>query len=221
MSETNGVPVRRLILVPALITFAVTILRLGGELMDWSPALFSREAGGAGALIGIVWLVPIFGIVFAMKLAAMGYGPPGVGRALGFVLLGLLASVAIVAVGVATVKFPARVVVLPLAAGTAVLIAWRGWPALSRTLMAYGLAARIPVALIMLPAILGRWGTHYDAPPPGFPPLSPLLTWFLIGLIPQLTIWVAFTLVVGALVGTIAVALTRRGAKAQPATHAA
>jgi hypothetical protein len=54
--------IRRLIVVPAVITFAVTLLRLVGELQHWSPRFFSREPGGAGAIIGIVWLVPIFGV---------------------------------------------------------------------------------------------------------------------------------------------------------------
>ena len=48
--ETN---VRQLILVPAVITLGVTLLRLVGELAGWSPALFNREAGGGGALVGI------------------------------------------------------------------------------------------------------------------------------------------------------------------------
>src|SRR5258708_7285973 len=33
---------------------------------------------------------------------------------------------------------------------------------LAATLLLYGLAARIPVALITIPAVLGNWGTHYD-----------------------------------------------------------
>jgi hypothetical protein len=32
----------KLILVPAVITFGVTLLRLVGELQGWSPALFNR-----------------------------------------------------------------------------------------------------------------------------------------------------------------------------------
>src|SRR5881409_1708216 len=43
----------RLVRVPALITLGVTLLRLIGELQGWSPALFSRQAGGGGALVGI------------------------------------------------------------------------------------------------------------------------------------------------------------------------
>ena len=65
----------RLVLVPAVITLAVTLLRLVGELQNWSSTLFNREAGGGGALIGIVWLVPIFGVYFALRLAREGEGP--------------------------------------------------------------------------------------------------------------------------------------------------
>lgn len=58
------------------------------------------------------------------------------------------------------------------------------WPALGRTLLAYGLAARIPVALLMLVAMLGNWGTHYDARP-SYPQMSTLGWWVAIGLAPH------------------------------------
>src|SRR3989442_9935406 len=73
---------RRLILGPALITLAITLLRLVGELSRWSPSLFNREPGGPGALVGIVWLIPVFGIYFALRLARAGERPTGVGRTL-------------------------------------------------------------------------------------------------------------------------------------------
>jgi hypothetical protein len=94
----------------------------------------------------------------------------------------------------------------------ALLVGLQAWPALGRTLLAYAFAARIPVALLMLVAIFGNWGTHYDVPPyPGFPTMAPLLKWFYIGLLPQLTIWIAFTVVVGSLFGIVAGAIARRG----------
>ena len=49
-----------LIRIPAMITLVVTVLRLLGELQHWSPFWFNSQPGGGGALIGIVWLVPIF-----------------------------------------------------------------------------------------------------------------------------------------------------------------
>lgn len=75
---------------------------------------------------------------------------------------------------------------------------------------AYGFAARVPAVLVMLVAMLGNWGTHYDVAPPDFPEMGALSKWFLIGLLPQLTIWIWFTLVVGGLFGAIAVGVTGR-----------
>ena len=42
---TNGVSMRKIILVPSVITLAVTLLRLTGELMGWSKTLFNPAAG--------------------------------------------------------------------------------------------------------------------------------------------------------------------------------
>jgi hypothetical protein len=83
------------------------------------------------------------------------------------------------------------------------------WPALGRTLLAYGLAARIPVALLMLVAMLGNWGTHYDARPSS-PAMSTLGWWVAIGLVPQLFFWIWYTIVFGALFGIVAAAIARR-----------
>ena len=97
MSESTAtLSIRRLIAVPALITLAVTLLRLVGELQRWSPKFFSREAGGAGAIVGIVWLVPIFGIYFALKLSRAGQGPTSRGRAIGFALAAVVAQFAFI-----------------------------------------------------------------------------------------------------------------------------
>jgi hypothetical protein len=62
----------------------------------------------------------------------------------------------------------------------------------------------------MLAAILGNWGTHYDVAPPNFPAMSPLAKWLLIGLMPQMTIWIWFTIAAGALLGAITAAVTAR-----------
>ena len=205
----------RLILVPAVITLAVTLLRLTGELLEWSSALFNRSAGGGGAVVGIVWLVPIFGIYFALRLAREGAGPGRLLRALGFVLLALVlmpaAGAAAGAAGLDPTGIP-MLVLFAVISIVVVVVALRAWPELGRVLVAYGLAARIPVAIVMLVAILRDWGTHYDVPPtPDFPQMAPIAKWFWIGLVPQLTIWVAFTVVVGMLFGLIAVAIVHRG----------
>jgi hypothetical protein len=214
MGEFTAMRHGRLILIPAMITLAVTLLRLAGELLEWSPVLFNRSAGGGGAIVGIVWLVPIFGIYFALRLARDGEGPGRLLRALGLVFLALLLVPAFgSAAGAAGVDPNSRTMLLLLVAASvgAVLLAFTAWGGLARVLVVYGLAARIPVAIVMLIAILANWGTHYDVPPPGFPEMGPLAKWFWIGLIPQMTFWIAFTVVVGMLLGLIAVAIVHRG----------
>ena len=214
----NDVSIKKLILVPSLITLAVTLLRLTGELMQWSPRFFNREAGGGGALVGIAWLVPVFGIYFGLQLAKAGLGPVGVGKAIGLAFLGFaimpLGGFLAMRAGMAPQSTAIFAVFIVLAIVGAV-IAYYGWPALGRVLLAYGLAARIPVVVVMLVAMLGNWGTHYDVAPPNFPPMSTLGKWFAIGVVPQLTIWIWFTIAAGAVCGAIAGAIAAR--RRQPA----
>ena len=209
----NALPIKKLILVPAVITLAVTLLRLVGELMHWSTMLFNPAPGGGGAVVGIAWLVLVFGVMFALNLAAAGERPAGVGPAIGYPLLGFAllpaAGFAATALG-APPASPPFFGVLVVTSIVGAFVAFRGWPTLGRTLLAYGLAARIPVAVIMLIAMLGNWGTHYDAAPPGFPEMGPIPKWLLIGVVPQLTIWIWFTMAVGALCGGIALAVRDR-----------
>ena len=208
----KNVALRDLILVPSVITLAVTLLRLVGELQGWSPRLFNREPGGGGALVGIAWLVFVFGAWFAWKLIDQGHFPEGAFRPLGYGLLGFVLSIAVVfGAQKLGLPFAASLAIFAVASLVALFIAMRGWPALGRVLVAYGLAARIPVIIVMLVAMLGNWGTHYDvAPPdPNFPEMGVLQKWFLIGVVPQLTAWMSFTVVFGMISGGV-VALARR-----------
>jgi len=198
-----------LILTPALITLAVTVLRLIGELQHWSPRFFSREAGGAGAVVGIVWLVPIFAVYFAWKLAKASLAP-GAGRVIahGAVSFGLM--VLTIVVGHQTIPSQrAQFGVYLVASVIAAWIAYRGWPALGRTLLLYGLAARI----------YANWGTHYDVPPPNFPEMAPLPKWFMIGFLPQMFMWIPFTIYLGTLFGGLA--LLAAGRRREPAVAGA
>ena len=208
----NEIETRKLILVPAVITLVVTLLRLTGELLHWSKALFNPAPGGGGAIVGIAWLVPVFGIYFGWRLARAGLAG-ATGRAAGFALLGFLimpaGGFAAVKLGIPQLSLVLLGVYVVLSVVGAV-IAYRGWPALGRVLLAYGLAARIPVALVMLAAMLGNWGTHYDVAPPDFPAMSPIAKWLVIGLAPQITVWIWFTMALGALVGAITAAVTGR-----------
>ncbi|HXB53948.1 MAG TPA: hypothetical protein VN461_04135 [Vicinamibacteria bacterium] len=215
----NEVQIKKLILVPSVITLAVTLLRLAGELMHWSPTLFNTQAGGGGAIVGIAWLVLVFGAYFGWKLANAGQGPAAVGPAILYSIVGFALVPALgfgaVKLGLPAQGFAAFGTFLVLSLIGAV-VAYRAWPALGQTLLAYGLAARIPVTIVMLFAILGNWGTHYDVSPPDLRDMNPIAKWFLIGVLPQLTIWIWFTIAGGAVLGTLAVAVTGRGRR--PAT---
>ncbi len=108
--------------------------------MNLPAWLANKQAGGIGAVIGISWLPPIFGIYFARKLMAKS---------------GKL------------------------------------WWNLLKTLFLYGLAARIPVIIIMGLAIYGNWNTHYNAFPPGsFSHASPTVKFLEGGVLVQLIWWV-------------------------------
>ena len=211
MKESNfDFSTSRLLLAPALITLAITLLRLVGELNHWSPALFNREPGGGGALIGIVWLVPILGVYFALRLRKAGRGPSSRGRAIAHALAAVALFAILMAVAIRVVPtMIGRLALINLAAALAAWVACRGWPALGRTEFAYALAARIPVAVVMLIAMAANWGTHYEGAPPGFPEMALLPKWLLIGLLPQLVFWVGFTVVVGCLFGGLTLLFQR------------
>jgi hypothetical protein len=213
----------RLVLVPGIITLAVTLLRLTGELNQWSRTFFNPEAGGGMAIAGIWLLVPIFGIYFALKLSGSGQTVHGY-RTLGFAALAIA-----VFVGISFAVPPilgldpsqptiAVFAIFVVASLIALGLAYYGSGALGRVLLAYGLAARIPVILVMLVAILGNWGTHYDVLPPGSPEMGVWTKWILIGVVPQLTLWMAFTVTLGALFGGLALVIAeRRHTAARPA----
>ncbi len=210
-----------LIAIPALITLAITILRLVGELEHWPSPWFSNAAGGGLAIVGISWLPLIFGPYFAVKLARSGNTPSSAWRPIGFALLGVaimvvtgLAASALHILG----SFPAGFALFLVAFAVAGALQYPGWPGLFRVLIAYGYAARIPIAILMFFAFQGNWGTHYDSLPPTAPTLSLWPKYISFGLLPQMIVWVGFTLMAGSLFGGIAATLARRGKPAAEAT---
>lgn len=186
---------------PALITLCVTLLRLAGEKLGGAPELFDTVAGGGAAIVGIAWLVPVFGFVFGWKLYSRGVAPPPLRRAIGLPLAALLLAPLVVWLGglARSLSWTAHLAWWGAASAVAALVAVAAWPALGRLLAVYALLARVPVALVMAAAMAFSWGTHYDALPPGFPAMSVLARWLWLGLLPQLTIWVALTIAVGSL----------------------
>lgn len=202
----------QMIQIPAIITLAITLLRLIGELQHWSPRFFNPEPGGPGAIVGIVWLVPIFGIYFALKLARQEGGPDSKGKAIGLQLLGIAIFFGAGYVGFAF-KWEYTGYILMMVSWIVFAIAWGS---LAKTLFAYAFAARIPVVIVMAIAIWNNWKTHYNAfpPPDQFPFTTFMGKFWHGGVLPQLIFWVAFTLAVGGLVGIITSFFVRKPALA-------
>jgi ketosteroid isomerase-like protein len=203
---------------PALVALGVTLLRLAGELRGWSEAWFSRATSGLvpeGAvswLVGITWLALPFGAWFAWRLGRSGAPPRSPGRAFLVALLAL----AVLYGGTRLVPrlelgFPGFLFAIWTVGVLAAVVAWLAWPALGRSLLAYGLLSRATVAVVMLLAMRGRWGTHYDyADMPRVFELPFWATYLLFALLPQVVFWVAYTVVLGALAGTLVAAWRRR-----------
>jgi hypothetical protein len=87
----------------------------------------------------------------------------------------------------------------------------RPYRSLAKTLIAYGYAARIPVFVITVLAIMGQWGTHHEkfGPDPAQQPSF----WAKVGLTAafQLVAWVfVWTLGTGMLTGGLTLLLLRR-----------
>ena len=224
VAPQSSMNVGRLIAVPAAISLAVTVLRVAGELGHWSDRWFEPVTrgivpSGVSWMFGISWLPVPFGIYFALKLLAAGDGPASTARALGCALSGLLLAAGmlfVIPVLNARFRLFSRSLLLYLAIIWAVMAAAAllqrfSWPGLFKTLLAYGLAARVPVVVVMFLAMRGRWGTHYDyVDVPPFQAL-PLLERFLkTAFLPQLIFWVSFTILLGSIAGSITAAVARR-----------
>jgi hypothetical protein len=208
----------RMALPPALVALAVTLLRLAGELRGWSEAWFSRATSGlvpAGAvswLVGITWLALPFGAWFAWRLVRSGAARPPAAHGLFLAVLALLALYGGTRlVPLLRLGFPGFLLAIWTVGVLAAVVAWRAWPALGRPLLAYGVLSRAVVALVMLLAMHGRWGTHYDyADMPRVLDLPFWTAYVMLAFIPQLVFWVAYTIVLGMLAGTLVAALRAR-----------
>ena len=207
-----GPAILPLVLWPALLTLGVTLVRLLGERLGWSPFLFSRLPGGGLSPLGITWLVPFVGFTLGWRLERAGvpspsparaFGAPAAALAVGF-LLATLAERAL------RPSWTANFALWAAAAVAVAAVAFAAWPALGRPLLAYAYAARVPVAVVMALAIGRSWGTHYDLPPPGFPAMPPLRRWLWIALLPQTTLWIAWTTAVGGVFGALGWRVARR-----------
>src|SRR4029453_1380505 len=201
--------VLRMILFPSLITLGVTVLRLIGELQHWSATLFNPKPGGGGAIFGISWLAVVFAIYFAVRVQKSRQPLERPGRAIGLTLLSLALCVAgtfLMYRAIQTASVIAWVPSMIVICGGIYLMRF-AWPSYWAVMMAYALAARIPVIIVMYFAIKGNWGTHYDSPGPAFVPADWWPEFIHTGLFPQLLLWIPYPVVVGGLLGVITAAI--------------
>lgn len=219
MAEPNrSVPssILRLIFIPAVISLAVTSLRLAGELAHWpKPLVNSAECGKA--ILGVTWLMPIFGIYFALTLARAGMGPKRLGQTIGYGFLGLMLKL-----GGTLLMERSFGIIYPIRLGTnfaltlsGVVLLAKAWPALFKTLFAYGYTARIPVAIVTYFAMRWNWGTHYDALDPAFPVMSFWAKYIRVSLVGNVFFAEAYTVIVGSICGGLALFLLGRSRKTQ------
>jgi hypothetical protein len=218
VEKDKPISIASLIAIPAVITLAVTILRLEGELHRWSKLWFDWEAGGGAAIVGISWLPIVFGPYFALKLAGAGDVPAKMGRAIGFAVLGLVVLFLGMVLLFATFSHPS---ILTLMAFPVMLIAAVipriGWRSFGNALIAYAFAARIPVLIVMYLAMRGSWNTHYDAVAQTFQNAPLGKKFFNEAFLPQMFGWIGYTVVLGSLAGVIitAVRSSRRRTQAE------
>lgn len=196
-----------LVIVPALLTLAITGLRLVGQIQEWNPTVFGRpEAGGGSALLGISWLIFVFGLWFGIRLQRAGAGPRSPGKALlislvaiGLVMGGMPALQAAGVMWFPDAEHPGEPRGLAWMLGLMAcgcLVAVVAWARAALTLLVYGLLARIPVVIITWIALGQSWNTHYTKTPPFFTNVTDAnRASFLI--MPQLTFWPAMTILLG------------------------
>lgn len=190
---------------PVLISVVVLVVRLAGELMELDPAWFAREAGGRGSIVGVFWLIPLFGFAFGWYLTGKRHAPDRPGLSIVLHLLGLAALIAGVALvfGMGELEPPIGYAVLAGAALVSLAFAWRGWRELLRYTLGYGLVVRIAVLAITGLAVLFDWDTHFTRVPEEM--AAKPRTEQLIGLcVAQLTIWVPGTVLIGGAFGSVA-----------------
>ena len=210
MAQNPSPGILRLIAAPSLIAISVTAVRAFGEVHHWPSPIVNPAVCGR-AILGVVWLVPIFGVYFALRLSPTTAGLRSVGRptifAIGSLLLKLAGTFIMERPGVGYI---ARVSTNFALTAVALGLQAAAWPQLFKVLLTYGYASRIPIAVVEFLAMRGHWGTHYDALDPGFPQIGFWQTYTRVNLVPNIFFMEAYTAVVGGLLGIFVVAAMRR-----------
>ncbi len=200
----------RLVFWPAVLTLAISATRLLGEHQGW----INNQSDGALALLGISWLMFVFGWWFARRLARGG-STPRVQRPWLLALVGLVSYLGVAGWQFSHLDLQGRsdadyaalrtaVTMLAATAGGAALLAFVVWPRLAWTLLCYGLVARLFVVAEAWLAKTNGWNTHYTK----FGPAGierPMGDTMASACLSQLGMWVPLTVAVGVFVGSLLV----------------
>lgn len=205
------------LLWPALLTLAISVARLTAEVQG----LINQQSGGAFALLGITWLVFVFGAWFALRLrradSAPVRQPPW--------LWSLLPLLAVAGTAVwrfaqvdradqsdaAFASLREHVLIIAGVAIVAAAFAFTVWPRLALTLLGYGIAARLGVLALTALAKQMEWNTHYTKfGPSGIE--RDFATTMTSAAIAQLVFWVSFTVVAGTFTGCVVAGRRTRAA---------
>lgn len=156
-------------------------------------------------------MVPVFAIYFAFRLSGLGNAPERLAQTIGFAALGLILKLAgTLVMETAGMGYPARLGINLALTVAGLVLSATAWPAIFKVLLAYGYASRIPIAVVQFLAMRGNWGTHYDALDPGFPSIGFWPTFIRVSLVPNVFFMEAYTVIVGTVFGSLALASIRR-----------
>ncbi len=192
------------------ITLLVTLARLVGERAGGPAWAFGRGAGGGASVVGIGWLIPVFGAWFGHRLALAGQAPADLNRALRLVVGALLGVVAVFLVAKTLLSVTlATFVFVALALPALALLAVVAWPELARVLLVYAVLARLPVIALTVVAVRALWGTHYEQLAPGAPAMDDFGRATVLCLA-QVCLWIPLTMLGGCAAGLIAAMRVRR-----------
>ena len=210
-----------LVMVPAILTLVITVVRVIGELNHWDKTWFGEaKAGGDGALLGISWLMFIFGFWFGLRLQRSGAGVANPGKTLLKAVLAIAvpAATILICIKLGVIWFPTPetpgeplgMAYLMGALGLGALLAFIAWPRVALVLFVYSLLARIPVVVVTWLAVEYNWDTHHTKVPAEFtmPADTDKLSFLMT---PQLTLWPIATIVFGTGCAALAARMFSKG----------
>jgi hypothetical protein len=199
----------RLIVWPSVLTLIVSLMRF---ILEVETDLVDSGSGGGGSVLGITWLVFVFGAYFGLRLAASG-STPRLRPAWVFALCAFVAMAGAVAWGFADVDRDDRsaaafeglrgiVYLIAAAACGASILSFVVWPRLALVCLCYAIPARLTVIGLTALAKAMAWDSHYTKLGPAGIEAGMTET-MTAASVAQLGFWVPFTVVGGVLAGSV------------------